>query len=194
MIDTETDFLHAPSGPGGSAGLNSGPFGATATQQLRFLEADLASVDRAVTPWVIVAGHRPWYTTGDAGSACAPCRAAFEPLFYKYGVDVGVFGHVHNAQRFSPVFEDVPDAAGLRDPRAPLYLVAGGAGNIEGLSDVGRRQAYNDFAYADDFSYAQISLLDANRLRVRFLRSATGEVLDEAELYKSHSERFVVQQ
>jgi len=49
MFDTETDFTDAPDGPGGSAGLDGGPFGAP-NQQLEFLEADLASVDRTVTP------------------------------------------------------------------------------------------------------------------------------------------------
>lgn len=71
--------------------------------------------------------------------------------------------------------------------------MAGGAGNIEGLSSVGTKQAYNAFAYADDFSYARISLLDENQLQVQFVRSTTGEVLDESVLYKSHEERFVVQ-
>ncbi|KAH8162692.1 hypothetical protein CIB48_g5554 [Xylaria polymorpha] len=191
MIDTETDFAKAPDGPGGSAGLNSGPFGETADQQLAFLAADLASVDRAVTPWLVVGGHRPWYTTG--GGGCAPCQAAFEPLLYKYGVDLAIFGHVHNSQRFQPVYNSTPDANGLDDPAAPLYIVAGGAGNIEGLSSVGTKQAYNAFAYADDFSYARISLLDENQLQVQFVRSTTGEVLDESVLYKSHEERFVVQ-
>ncbi|GAP89791.1 putative acid phosphatase [Rosellinia necatrix] len=199
MIDTETDFADAPDQPGGSAGLNSGPFftgasGLGRDQQLAFLEADLASVDRAVTPWVVVAGHRPWYTTGGASDGCAPCRDAFEPLLYRYGVDLAVFGHVHNAQRFAPVGPgSVPDPAGLRDPRAPLYVVAGGAGNIEGLTPVGTRQDFNEFAYADDFSYARVELRDRHRLRLQFLRSTTGEVLDEAELFKTHAERFVVQ-
>ena len=58
MFNTETDFEDAPDGPGTT--LNSGPFGYTG-QQNDFLEADLASVDRDITPWVIVAGHRPWY-------------------------------------------------------------------------------------------------------------------------------------
>ncbi|KAI1167355.1 Metallo-dependent phosphatase-like protein [Nemania serpens] len=194
MINTETDFASAPDAPGGSAGLNSGPFGTSAGQQLAFLAADLAAVDRAVTPWVVVAGHRPWYTTGDGDDAgCEPCRDAFEPLLYKYGVDLAVFGHVHNSQRFAPVYQDVADPKGLQDPAAPMYIVAGGAGNIEGLSDVGARQAFNEFAYADDFSYARVSILDANQLRVQFFRSTTGEVLDESVLYKSHAQRFVVQ-
>ncbi|TRX91135.1 hypothetical protein FHL15_007923 [Xylaria flabelliformis] len=191
MIDTETDFAQAPDGPGGSAGLNSGPFGKTADQQLAFLEADLAAVDRSVTPWLIVGGHRPWYTTG--GSGCGPCQSAFEPLLYKYGVDLAIFGHVHNSQRFQPVYNSTVDPKGLNDPAAPMYIVAGGAGNIEGLSSVGTKQAYNAFAYADDFSYARVSLMDKNQLQVQFIHSTTGEVLDQSTLYKSHSESFVVQ-
>ncbi|KAI0527987.1 Metallo-dependent phosphatase-like protein [Xylaria bambusicola] len=190
MLNTETDFAQAPDGKGGSAGLNSGPFGGM-NQQLAFLEADLASVDRTVTPWVVVGGHRPWYTTGN--TVCGPCQAAFEPLLYKYGVDLAIFGHVHNSQRFQPVYNGTPDAAGLQDPNAPMYIVAGGAGNIEGMVDIGKRQSYNEFAYDDDFSYARISLLDKNRLRVQFIRSATGQILDESVLYKSHSTQFVVQ-
>jgi acid phosphatase type 7 len=146
MFDTETDFTGAPDGPGGSAGLDSGPFG-TANQQIEFLEADLASVDRSVTPWLIVGGHRPWYSTG-GGSSCGPCQTAFEPLLYKYGVDLAIFGHVHNSQRFVPVNNSIADPNGMNDPKAPMYIIAGGAGNIEGLSSVGSNVSYNAFAYA----------------------------------------------
>ncbi|KAI0005660.1 Metallo-dependent phosphatase [Xylariaceae sp. FL0662B] len=190
MINTETDFEDAPDGPGGSAGLESGPFG-TPNQQLEFLEDDFASVDRTITPWLVIGGHRPWYTTG--GSGCEPCQAAFEPLLYKYGVDLAIFGHVHNSQRFQPVYNDTADPNGLNDPKAPMYIVAGGAGNIEGLSSVGSNLSYNAFAYADDFSYAKVSFLDANNLQVDFIRSATGELLDTSVLFKSHTEQFVVQ-
>ncbi|KAI2123379.1 hypothetical protein LOZ42_000440 [Ophidiomyces ophidiicola] len=190
MMNTETDFMDAPDAPGGSAGLNSGPFGAP-NQQLDFLKADLASVDRTVTPWVIIAGHRPWYTTG--GSSCAPCQKAFEDILYKYGVDLGVFGHIHNSQRFLPVYKNTADPAGMNNPKAPMYIVAGGAGNIEGLSSVGTRQSFNAFAYDKDFSYATITFKDANNLEVKFLRSSTGELLDKSTLYKAHKERFVVQ-
>ncbi|KAI1104420.1 putative acid phosphatase [Jackrogersella minutella] len=190
MINTETDFDDAPDGPGGSAGLDSGPFG-VANQQLDFLEADLASVDRTVTPWLLVGGHRPWYTTG--GDGCTSCQAAFEPLFYKYGVDLAIFGHVHNSQRFQPAFNNTVDPNGMNDPTAPMYIVAGGAGNIEGLSAVGSNVSFNSFAYADDFSYATINFLDANNLKVDFIKSATGEVLDTSVLQKSHTQQFVVQ-
>ncbi|KAI1810726.1 Metallo-dependent phosphatase [Poronia punctata] len=191
MLDTETDFPKAPDQPGGSAGLNGGPFGSSPMQQLDFLVADLASVDRAVTPWVIVGGHRPWYTTGTGG--CGSCQDAFEPILYKYGVDLAIFGHVHNSQRLAPVYDDAADPNGLQDPKAPMYIVAGGAGNIEGLSSAKIKTKFHQFAYDDDFSYARVSLLDANQLNVEFIRSTTGEILDTATLYKSHTERFVVQ-
>ncbi|KAE8165439.1 Metallo-dependent phosphatase-like protein [Aspergillus tamarii] len=192
MINTETDFPSAPDGQDGSAKLNSGPFGRDG-QQLAFLEADLASVDRTVTPWVIVAGHRPWYSTGSKSNICEPCQEAFEELFYKYGVDLGVFGHVHNSQRFLPVYNNKADPNGMNDPAAPMYIVAGGAGNIEGLSSVGSKPSYTEFVYADDYSYSTLRILDANNLQVDFIRSSTGEVLDSSKLYKSHKEQFVVQ-
>ncbi|KAK3486184.1 Metallo-dependent phosphatase-like protein [Neurospora hispaniola] len=192
MIDTETDFEDAPDQPGGSANLNGGPFGSYLRQQLDFLEADLASVDRSVTPWVVVAGHRPWYTTG-SGDDCQPCKKAFEPLFYKYGVDLGVFGHVHNSQRFAPVVNDTADPAGMENPKAPMYIVAGGAGNVEGLTKVGKNVSTNRFAYDDAFSYATVNFLDEQRMQVDFINSETGAILDRSVLFKKHDQKFVVQ-
>ncbi|KHN96903.1 Purple acid phosphatase-lik [Metarhizium album ARSEF 1941] len=190
MIDTETDFPKAPDGIGGSTGDDGGPFGSP-SQQTDFIEADLASVDRTVTPWLVVAGHRPWYKTG-GGEACRPCQKAFEPLLYRYGVDLAVFGHVHNSQRLVPIHNGTPDPNGMRDPKAPMYIVAGGAGNIEGLRPIGKNVSYNAFAYADDFSFAKVSFKDRRHLQVDFIRSRTGEVLDTSVLYKEHAEQFTV--
>jgi acid phosphatase len=190
MINTETDFDAAPSGQGGSAGLNGGPFG-TQNQQLEFLEADLAAVDREITPWVIVAGHRPWYT---AGLACGPCQEAFEDILYTYGVDLAVFGHVHNSQRFLPIYNGVLDPKGMQDPKAPVYIVAGAAGNIEGLVKIGSKQV-KGLVFADDeeYAFARVSVLDETSLGIEFVGSSSGEVLDSSVLVKGHGERFVRQ-
>jgi acid phosphatase type 7 len=191
MIDTETDFPDAPDGTDGSANLNGGPFGAP-NQQIDFLEADLASVDRTVTPWLIVAGHRPWYSTG-SGNICTPCQDAFEAILYKYGVDIGVFGHVHNSQRFDPVYNNIADPAGLENPAAPMYIVAGGPGNIEGPDSIGANFSTNVFAYNTELSYATIKILDENHLEVDFIQSSTNAILDTSVLYKEHNTSFVVQ-
>ncbi|ROV94387.1 hypothetical protein VSDG_05876 [Cytospora chrysosperma] len=192
MIDTETDFTDAPDQPYGSSGLDGGNFGYTG-QQVEFFEADLASVDRTVTPWLVVAGHRPWYATGGRTNICSACQTAFEPLMYKYGVDIGVFGHVHNSQRFAPVNNSVIDSADMDDPKSPMYIIAGGAGNIEGATPVGSNITSNRFAYADTFSYATLTFADENNLEINFINSETGEILDTSTLYKSHTEQFVVQ-
>ncbi|KAH8803404.1 Metallo-dependent phosphatase-like protein [Xylogone sp. PMI_703] len=186
MINTETDFPNAPDVALG------GPFGFP-NQQLEFIKADLASVDRTITPWVVLGGHRAWYSTGGNGNICSSCQEAFEELMYTYGVDLAIFGHVHNSQRFLPVYNSTADPKGMNDPKAPMYIVAGGAGNIEGTAAVGSNVSFNTFAYADDFSFATIHFQDAHHLRVDFIRSSTGEVLDSSTLYKSHKQQFVVQ-
>ena len=49
--------------------------------QLRWLKADLAGVDRSLTPWVILMGHKPWYM-GQTN------YTYFDELAYVYGVDL----------------------------------------------------------------------------------------------------------
>lgn len=195
MLDTETDFPNAPDQVGGFSGLDSGPFGAL-NQQLEFLEADLASVDRTVTPWLIVAGHRPWYARKKEqgnGARCIPCQQAFESVFYRYGVDLAVFGHVHSSQRFLPMYNSTADAAGMNNPKAPMYIITGGAGSIEGLSNLGDPEPYTEFSNAEVFAFATIRVDDANHLKVDFIQSSSGTVLDSSVLYKEHKERFVIQ-
>lgn len=61
-FNTETDFPNAPDEPGGEGAEFAGPF-APSGAQLAWLAKDLAAVDRKKTPWVIAAGHRPWYVS-----------------------------------------------------------------------------------------------------------------------------------
>lgn len=68
------------------------------SDQYAFLEATLAAVDRSVTPWVILLGHRPMYYVSDAkeGGARDAMFGVFEDLLMQYKVDVAMWGHVHN--------------------------------------------------------------------------------------------------
>ena len=59
----------------------------------RFLQEDLAAVNRTVTPWVVVNGHRPIYTTSTSGGSITSViqvaddlRDSLEQLFFKYQV------------------------------------------------------------------------------------------------------------
>ncbi|SNX85467.1 related to Acid phosphatase precursor [Melanopsichium pennsylvanicum] len=187
-LDTETDFPSAPD----TSNLDAGPFG-RANQQLDFLKADLASVDRTITPWIIATGHRPWYSTGGSDNICTECQTAFEDLFYQYGVDLFVAGHVHNLQRQHPTYKGTVDVAGLNNPKAPWYIVAGAAGNIEGLSSAGTIPAYNAFIDDSHNGYARLTFETKNKLRVDMIHSTDGSVLDSATLTKDHKDQFVRQ-
>ena len=66
---------------------------AAGSEQHQFVIQDLASVNRTLTPWLIVGGHRPFYIDssnnfepdGDQPVARA-LQEAFEEAFYKYQV------------------------------------------------------------------------------------------------------------
>lgn len=63
------------------------------SEQHSFVLHDLASVDRSLTPWLVVGGHRPFYIDstnnmepdGDQPVATA-LREAFEDAFFDYQV------------------------------------------------------------------------------------------------------------
>lgn len=63
--------------------------------QYKWLERDLAKVDRSTTPWLIATWHAPWYSTYRAHYREAECmRIEMEELLYSYGVDIIFNGHV----------------------------------------------------------------------------------------------------
>lgn len=199
-INTETDFPNAPDQIGTLSIdgylLSEGPFGYNG-QQIDWLKADLASVDRSVTPWVIVGGHRPWYTASSSLVSCHECQAAFEDLFYEYGVDLAIFGHEHNSQRFKPMYKGSPDQAGYDNPKAPMYIVAGGAGNIEGQSSISSFESGTtkgfEWGDADHYAVARVDIESDSRLTVRFFRSYDGAEIDTCSLNRNHTVDFPLQ-
>jgi len=63
--------------------------------QLAFMKADLAAVDRKATPWVVALVHKDWTMEAEA-------FADFYPIIEAGGVDVLFCGHVHYYSRFAP--------------------------------------------------------------------------------------------
>ena len=63
-----------------------------------WLENDLSSVDRSVTPWIVVSFHQPYVNSNNAHSIeteGAPMQAAIEDLLFEQKVDLVFSGHVH---------------------------------------------------------------------------------------------------
>jgi hypothetical protein len=149
-IDTETDLGNGLVGPDEGSPENGGPFGSY-NQQINWLTNDLASVNRTLTPWVVVFGHRGWYLSA-SGSVCAPCQTAFENLFYTYGVDLYINGHAHLYERTAPIYNGVIDQNGLNNPSATLYITNGAAGHYDGLDTFTAIQPYSVYHEASDYA------------------------------------------
>ncbi|XP_057431317.1 purple acid phosphatase 15 [Lotus japonicus] len=97
--------------------------------QYKWLEKDLASVDREVTPWLVATWHPPWYSTYKAHYREAECmRVEMEDLLYKYRVDIVFNGHVHAYERSNRVYNYT------LDPCGPVYITVGDGGNREKMS------------------------------------------------------------
>ena len=111
LISTEHDFLEG-------------------SEQHTWLEQDLRSVDRTVTPWAIIGGHRPMYTSSSGiwGNLNGTMfrehfGGSIEPLLVQHRVDVALWGHVHNYERTCPVRNGM-----CGDPALPVHLVIGSGG------------------------------------------------------------------
>ncbi|GFF72235.1 acid phosphatase [Aspergillus lentulus] len=189
QLDTETDLGHgivSPDEPTGAEGEDSGPFGLY-DQQLNWLEKDLASVDRAKTPWVVVAGHRPWYVSGknQSGTICENCRKVWEPLFLKYNVDLVLSGHTHYYERNAPIANFNADPNELNNPTAPWYITNGAAGHYDGLDSLVRPlQSYSRYAQDTAYGWSKLTFHNCSHLTHEFVASRNGTVLDTATLFK----------
>lgn len=81
------------------------------SEQYRFIEHCLASVNRQTQPWLIFAAHRVLgyssdYYYGLEGSYAEPmARESLQGLWQKYKVDIAFYGHVHNYERTCPIYE-----------------------------------------------------------------------------------------
>ncbi|KAK9824258.1 hypothetical protein WJX72_008984 [[Myrmecia] bisecta] len=159
--------------------------------QHRFIVKDLTSVDRSQTPWVVVGGHRPIYSTSINGGGKSSVvevahqlRAILENVFYTHHVDLTLHGHDHIYERTCPIYRrnclGYDEADGTA--KAPVNVVIGNAGYGLGW-----------FVNPDIPPYWESVVLehgylrcDANRtvLHCQEVSSMTGRLLDEFTLRK----------
>ena len=103
-LDTETAFLDP----------------ARRQVQIDWLKADLAATTQQ---WKVVFFHRPPYSTGFEHGSDLTIRAAFNPIFEQYGVQLVLNGHDHDYERTLPMKVSSDPAA-----QPVTYIVTGGGG------------------------------------------------------------------
>ena len=138
--------------------------------QFSWLEQDLSSVNRDVTPFVIVYGHKPMYSSNSYHGSEVELRGALEAMYVEQGVDLVIAGHDHFYERTWPVSGEIVLDMGQENRfargHAPIHLVIGIAG----------RSAYEELdepqpewsAYRENNSYGWTRLVydgDAGELR-----------------------------
>ena len=93
--------------------------------QYNWLEAELASVDRKRTPWVLFTIHVPIYNTFSLhhhDPQIFAAREHLEPLLVKYNVNAVLNGHIHAYQRTEYV------AFNETTPTGPMHITIGAGG------------------------------------------------------------------
>ncbi|KAK9452081.1 Metallo-dependent phosphatase-like protein [Limtongia smithiae] len=191
-INTETDLGNGLIGEDdidGPEDMDSGPFGSYQNEQIDWLEKDLAAVNRSLTPWIIVMGHRPWYASASnvSSTICWNCKKAFEPLLLKYNVDMVFYGHIHMYERNAPVANGIADPNELNNPSAPWYILNGCGGHYHGLSSYTLPlNPYSRYLQNDTFGWSKLTFHNCTHVTHEFIASANGSVLDSATLYKDH--------
>ncbi len=166
--------------------------------QLDWLMADLAAANahrdpaaNPSTPWIITAGHRPFYCA-DGGRQCELfaeiLRGAGESILVGNKVDLVVQSHMHNMQRSYPIgLNGTVTTTNYTKPGAPVYVVSGAGGNRES-NPLPKDQPWLAFK-SQEIGFALVDIVGArsvgsSSLRFRFVASNDSRVLDEFTIVK----------
>ncbi|KAI7841497.1 hypothetical protein COHA_004890 [Chlorella ohadii] len=134
--------------------------------QYAWLLRDLAGVDRAHTPWLIVSFHAPWYNSNYAHQGEGEeMRKAMEPVLYEHGVDFVFCGHVHAYERHHRVFDNRLDHC------APIHINIGDGGNKEGPDKKYYVQPKYSAYREPSFGHGTLDLLDVTHAEWRWHRN-----------------------
>ncbi|KAF4449376.1 acid phosphatase [Fusarium austroafricanum] len=215
-IDTETDYADTPEKPfaadvkgnethptaNETYVTDSGPFGAVHGsykdtknfEQYQWLAKDLASVDRCKTPWVVVMGHRPMYSS-QVSKYQLNLRKAFESLMLKNKVDLYIAGHIHWYERLQPLglngtidsHSVVSNNTYKSNPgKSMIHLVNGAAGNLESHSTLGTDAILKMtmFLGQKNFGFSKLTVHNATALSWNFIHGEDGAVGDTLTVLK----------
>jgi hypothetical protein len=134
--------------------------------QYNWLENNLASVNRSLTPWIIIVMHCPWYSSNInhyADTQTIWMRKSMEHLFYEYNVNIVFNGHVHDYERTYPVYKNETDS------RGPVYITIGNAGNLEGLDNKYYEQPkWSAFRNGTEYGYGTLTILNEKKMLWRW--------------------------
>ncbi|XP_062174773.1 probable inactive purple acid phosphatase 27 [Alnus glutinosa] len=164
------------------------------SKQYEWMKNDMASIDRSKTPWLVFTGHRPMYSSSKGlFSVDARFAEEVEPLLLESKVDLVLFGHVHNYERFCSVYRKeckaLPrkdrhgiDVYDQRNYSAPVHAVIGMAGFS--LDKFPNHVQSWSLSRISQFGYLK-GHATKKRFKLEFVNSSTKKVEDSFRIIKS---------
>nr|GME18307.1 probable inactive purple acid phosphatase 1 [Ipomoea batatas] len=164
------------------------------TEQYKFIEHCLASVDRQKQPWLIFLAHRVLgYSSGDfyavEGSFGEPMgRESLQKLWQKYKVDIAMYGHVHNYERTCPIYQNICTNKEQRFYKGTLngtiHVVAGGGG--AGLANFANISTSWSLFKDYDYGFVKLTAFDHSNLLFEYKKSNNGKVYDSFRISRDY--------
>ncbi|XP_072951261.1 probable inactive purple acid phosphatase 1 [Typha angustifolia] len=164
------------------------------TEQYKFIENCLSSVDRQKQPWLIFLSHRVLgYSSADfygvEGSFEEPMgRESLQELWQEYKVDIAFYGHVHNYERTCPVYQNTCIRNGSHHYGGPFkattHVVVGGGGcSLASFSPIRTRWSYyQDF----DYGFVKLTAFNHSTLLLEYKKSSDGRVYDHFTISRDY--------
>ena len=160
MLSTEHDFT-----PG--------------SRQYDWLERDLRAVDKTVTPWIVVAGHRPMYCSEDYPAdyeITLHMQQALEDLLHEYRVDLALWGHYHSYERTCPVYKNTCDPL-----KGIVHVTVGSAGMFIAYAE--KYDVPWSAHFELSYGYGRVTVSNESSLLWEYVRSLDGSVGDRVWLH-----------
>jgi len=181
MYDYGNSFFSFDSGMAHVVNLNPYSLSNSTSEQYKWLVNDLSSVDRSVTPWVVVQMHCPFYNSNkdhhDEFQALM-MKQFFEPLLYQYKANVVFNGHVHAYERSHPVFQNTTRDDGV------TYIQIGDGGNAEGhATNYYEMPAWSAYRNGTQYGHGVLTLINETHSEWTWNRNVDGVKVAQDTVY-----------
>ncbi|KAH9622245.1 hypothetical protein KSS87_021328 [Heliosperma pusillum] len=164
------------------------------TEQYKFIEHCLATVDRQKQPWLIFSAHRVLgyssdYYYGLEGSFEEPMgRESLHKLWQKHKVDIAFYGHVHNYERTCPIYQNQCMNSEKNNYSGTLngtihVVVGGGGSHLSKFSSLNTSWSlYKDY----DFGFGKLTAFNHSSLLFEYKKSSDGNVYDSFTISRDY--------
>jgi acid phosphatase type 7 len=151
--------------------------------QHTFLVNDLASVNRSLTPWLIVAMHRPVFNSMVDGDWTIDVAAAeiLEPLLTAANVDLVLAGHYHTYLRTSSLYVNSTTGNITVDTtgNSPTYVTVGTGGATYHNESIRPDAEYWTERVDAEWGFGFIEIHNRTALRMTFRANADGGAIHD---------------